>query len=112
VSTDFERDIARAYWLRTEAKSMMAEADEILDGYKFDQIRDYPAGDFILKVEPNRRFDASTAKRNLSEDVYTSILVPTPNSTLAKKVLTEDQYRAAQKDYGIKRSIVPVTDAE
>lgn len=111
MASTFESDARRVYWLRKEAKAMEDEAKEILDKYQLDN-RDYPAGDFIVKVTPTVRFDPATAKRNLPTDKYESILRLKPDTTAAKALLTEDEYKMAQKEHGQTIKIVPVTDEE
>lgn len=56
-------------------------------------------GDWILDVKPNKRFDARTAKENLTKKEYQSILKPKPDSALAKALL-EDRYELCQKVHG------------
>lgn len=104
--------VARAFMLRAQAKACESEANDLLDSLGNLDIRNYPFGDYILKIEANKRFDGSTAKANLPTELFEAILVPTPNSTVAKRVLSGDNYAACQKDYGVKRSIVEVTDVE
>jgi hypothetical protein len=108
----FADKIKRAYWLRQQAASLTAEADEILDGLGELPTGKYPAGEFIFQVTPTVRFDASTAQRHLSPDEFESILKRTPNAALAKALLGEDRYKATQKVYGQTRKIIPVTDEE
>lgn len=109
--SSLEKDAVRVYWLRKEAKALLEQADEILNKYVLEN-RDYPAGDFIVKVSETVRFDAATAKRNLPEDKYQSILRLRPDTTAAKAVLSDDEYRLAQKKYGQTIKIVPVDDEE
>lgn len=108
---DFAKVVARAAALRAQAKACAAEADELLDSLGDLEIRQYPAGRYILKIEDNHRFDAATAKKNLTPEQYASILKPTPNAALAKALLEED-YALAQKSFGVKRTIVEVDDEE
>lgn len=108
---DFAKIVARAAALRAQAKACEAEANELLDSLGDLEIRQYPFGRYILKVEPNRRFDAATAKKNLTEAEYAKILKPTPNSALAKTLL-EDRYELTQREYDPKRTIVEVVDEE
>lgn len=107
-----EQVVARAYGLRKQADAMRAEADDLLDSLNLTEIRDYPMGQYILKVQENKRFDAGVARKALGSAQWESILVPTPNSKVAREVLSPDEYDACQKRYDPKRSIVPVGDEE
>jgi hypothetical protein len=98
VDIPWNKRIERAYWLKQQIKAMESEVAELLD--------------YIVQVRHNRRFDAATAKRNLTPEEYAAILVPKPDSTLAKKVLGANGYAATQADYGWKKTIVPVEDAD
>lgn len=75
-----------------QAKRLLIEELGDLD---YDQ---YAGQNFLLKVEPNRRFDKVTARKNLTPEQYESILVLTPDSTTAKKVLGSD-YVLTQREY-------------
>lgn len=103
--------VKRAALLRAQAKALETEANDLLDSLGDLPIRDYPAGDYILKVQTNKRFDPATAKKNLTDAQYQSILKATPNAALAKAVL-DDQYALTQKEYDPKRTIVAVTDLD
>jgi hypothetical protein len=111
VDIPWNKRIERAYWLKQQIKAMESEVAELLDFIEDDEV-DVPAGDYIVQVRHNRRFDAATAKRNLTPEEYAAILVPKPDSTLAKKVLGANGYAATQADYGWKKTIVPVEDAD
>lgn len=111
MAVDFVRTVARAKALQEQAKANLAEAKDLLDSLGPLEVRQYVAGDYILKVEPNRRFDPATAKKNLTDKQYKSILKATPDSALAKALL-DDAYSLCQKDYEPKRTIVRVEDEE
>ena len=111
MAFDLAKVVAQAAAWREEAKALEAKANELLDTLGDLPLRDYPAGDFILRVQPNRRFDPATAKKNLTQDQYASILKPTPNAALAKALLDED-YALCQRDYDPKRVIVRVSDLD
>jgi len=112
ANVELEARVYRAYWLKRQITDLEQQYDDLLDSLGQLEVGNYPAGDFILKVTPNVRFDAATAKKRLTPEEFAAILVPTPNSALAKKVLGDERYPAAQKTYGVKRQIVPVTDEE
>lgn len=107
-----EQVVARAYGLRKQADAMKAEADDLLDSLGLTDVRDYPMGQYILKVQENKRFDAGVARKALDSAQWDSILVPTPNSKVAREVLAPEEYDACQKRYDPKRTIVEVTDAD
>ena len=75
-------------------------------------VGDHVAGDYILKVTANRRFDAALAQKTLPASTYKKILISKPDTTLAKKYLTGDQYEKAQRVIGVTRKIVAVTDED
>jgi len=108
----FDDVVALAAEKRALAKELEIEATELLDSLGDLPIDNYVAGHWILKVQPNRRFDPVIAKKNLTEEQYEAILVPTPNSTVAKRILSGDDYALAQREYAPKRTIVPVEDVD
>lgn len=108
----FERDVARAYALKRQIKALQDEYDEILGQYTFEREQTIPAGRFGLQVSPTRRFDAATASRNLPADKLALTMVTKPDSTRAKKVLTEDEYRLTQKEYGWTKKIIEYREDE
>lgn len=55
----------------------------------------------IATVAPNIRFDAATAKKNLTEEEFNSICKRKPDAALAKALL-EDDYHKTQRDSGNK----------
>lgn len=109
---DFDGTIQRAAMLKAQAKELEIEANELLDSLGDLPIDNYVAGRYILKVQPNRRFDPVVAKKNLTPEQYEAILVPTPNSTVAKRLLSGDDYAKAQREYAPKRTIVSVEDED
>lgn len=95
-----EAIIARAFALRAQAKANEAEAKELLASLGDVDVDTYAVGDYQVKVTPTKRFDAATAKRNLTPAEFAKILKKVPDSALAKAVLDE-RYEACQKDYGV-----------
>lgn len=96
--------IARINALRTQAASDLAEAKELIASLGDLVADDYAVGDFRVKVTPTKRFDAATAKRNLTDTEFNKILKKVPDSALAKAVLDE-KYELCQKTYGMTVSI-------
>ena len=74
---------ARIYALRAQIKALEAEVKELVGDLPARPVGDYVEGDYLIKVSRTVRFDAATAKRNLTEEQFASILKPTPNSDLA-----------------------------
>jgi len=66
----------------------------------------------VLEVTENWRFDPETARKNLTRKQVLDISVAKPDSRLAKKTLSEDDYLKAQKYVGLRRTIKPITDEE
>lgn len=104
--------MARVFLLRKQAAACEAEAKEILERYTFERDEAFSAGDFIVRVNRTRRFDAGLAKKNLTPEQYAATLVTKPDSALAKRVLSEDEYRASQRDYGWTVKVEEVQDGE
>lgn len=108
---DFATTVLQAHRVKNEIKALEEKYDQLLNSLGDLEERNYPAGDFILQVTPTLRFEAATARRNLTPDEFNSILELTPSSTKAKKMLGE-RYSATQRRYGITRKIVRVEDVE
>lgn len=107
---EFEQTIRRIVLLKESIKEQEAQVAELFDSLGELEYQDYLAGDYILKVQPNVRFDAATARKVLTPEEFESILLPKPDSTLAKKVLGEERFKDTQKLLGARRTIVPVED--
>lgn len=101
--------IARIFALRAQIKSLEAEVSDLVGSLPAMPVDDYVVGDYLVKVGRTRRFDAATAKRNLTPEQFESILKPTPNSALAKALLDSD-YDLTQKDYGVQVKITRPED--
>jgi len=108
---DFAKTVAQIARLRDEQKAIDERIEELYGTLGDLEVRNYPAGDFILQVTRTVRFDEATAKRNLTAEQFKSILKLKPDSTLAKAVL-DDDYSLTQRSYGLTRKIVRVDDAE
>lgn len=111
-ATQFQRTVKRIADLKAQIKSNEAEVEALYGTLGDLEIKSYPAGDYILKIERNVRFDPVTAKKNLTPEQYASILKATPNSALAKALLDEADYAKAQKEFAPKRTIVAVDDED
>ena len=97
--------LARIAKLKEQEKNYKAQVKEWEDERKALE-RELPLGlvsegDFVAEVKETVRFDARRAKEVLPEWLYDEILVPKPDTTTAKKVLTGDEYAACQAPVGI-----------
>lgn len=108
--SSLERDMARVFLLRKQAKALEEEAKEILERYTFERDEAFSAGDFIVRVNRTRRFDPALAKKVLTADEYAATLVTQPDSTLAKRVLPQNVYESTQKEYGWTVKVEEVRD--
>jgi|SRR5665647_72282 len=108
---NFSQTVAQAYRLGKEIKALEEERENLLGSLGDLSERDYPAGDYILRVTRTKRFDEATAKRNLTPDEFTAIMKLKPDSTLAKAILG-GEYGKTQREYGWTRKIVRIEDAE
>lgn len=61
--------------------------------------------DYYIEVVPNRRFDARLAKSLLSDEEYAKILKTAPDSTLARSVLSPQDYEVLMAVNGQKWTI-------
>lgn len=73
------------------------------------EVGSYNAGDYIVDVKPTVRFDAATAKKVLSEEEYSQIIVPKVDATIAKSVLRGFRFEDCQKVIG-RRVTVKIAD--
>lgn len=114
TNQQFEFDMKRIAMLKADIKASQQEIEDIFSAHAaiLSETGDVVAGDYIVKVTPTVRFDAATAKKNLTEEEYAKTLTTAPNSAQAKKVLSPERYAQAQKTYGWTRNVVAVTDAE
>lgn len=102
------KTVARAYRIKAEIKALEEEYATLMDSLGELTPDKYVAGDFIVEVTPNRRFDEATAKRNLPPETFGRILKPKPDSGLAKALLDDEQYALCQRDYGVRKTIKKV----
>jgi hypothetical protein len=71
-------------------------------------------GDIALVFSPNAKFDAPTARRNLSREDYQKILMPKPDATLARKMFENEpeKLEACLKDNGLTLTVRKATDED
>lgn len=108
---DRDTTVRRIYLLRAQKASIEAEVARLVESLGDLPLGKAVAGDLIMDVQETRRFDAATAKKNLTPEQFESILKPTPNSALAKALLGDD-YSRAQKVYGTQVRVYRPDDEE
>jgi hypothetical protein len=106
-----DKTIRRIGLLRASIKAQQEEVNDLLASLGALEVGRSVHGDWILDVSPTKRFDAATAKKNLTPEQYESILKPTPNSALAKALLDED-YDKTQKNHGYTVKVYRPSDEE
>jgi len=101
-----EQAAQRIFLLKQAIKEQEAEVKALSE--QFFTARDldtYIEGPFMVKVERNARFDAATAKANLTPEQFESILSLSPDSKKAKETLAPVDYQKAQKEFAPNVSI-------
>lgn len=110
---NFEQAVSRIADLKGQIAAQEEEIADLFASFpQFSRIDRYPAGDYIVRVEDNRRFDAATATVSLPRTKLKAISVSKPDAALARKMLSGADYALCQKSFGVKRTIVEVTDDE
>lgn len=107
-----EADLARIHAKKQQIKDLEREIADLYESMGELDPDTYVAGDYILKVAVNRRFDPSQAKKALSPAEYKKILKSAPNAALARAVLDEDTFALTQKVIGVRREVVRVEDED
>ena len=107
---DFETDALCLTALRASIKALEAEVANITARYADVDDDKYVAGDFILVVSHQDRFDPATAQRSLTKAQFASILKPKPDAALAKAILTPAQYAKTTKPTAKSVTVKPITD--
>lgn len=102
-----EQAAQRIFLLKMNIKDFEAEVKSLTEQFFSSRDLDtYVEGAFQVKVERNARFDAATAKANLTPEQFESILSLSPDSKKAKDVLAPADYRLAQKEFDPKVSVL------
>lgn len=109
---NFEADAHRLAVLKASKDAIEAEIKAITSQYEDVADDKYPAGNYILKVWRQHRFDASTASRVLPKAKFEKILKLMPNAALAKAVLSPQDYAKTLKTTSVIVTVLPVTDEE
>jgi|SRR5690625_242947 len=91
--TDPKGVLTRLREVRNEIKYLEKIEKDILSELADVEYDDYILEDgTIATAQPNIRFNAATAKKNLSPEQFKAICKLTPNAALAKALLDDDYY--------------------
>ena len=107
---DYEADAIRISTLRAAIADYEAEIEDIAARYADVPNDKYVAGDFILTVSQQFRFDPATAARALTKAQFASIQKLKPDAALAKAVLNEKLYAKTLKPTAKSVTAKRVTD--
>ena len=106
-----EKTVRRIYNLRSQIKTYEAEIKDLIASLGVDREGKDAVGDFIVATRPTVRFDAATARANLSAAQFKKICETVPTSKRAKEVLGSEDYAKTQKTSGWTVSIeIPKED--
>ncbi len=112
MTVDFEADAQRIVVLKAGIEAMQAELESITSQYEDVPEDKYPAGDYIISVSRQHRFNAALAAQKLTKAKFATILKLTPNAALAKAVLSPTDYAKVLKPTSAIVTVKPVTDEE
>lgn len=105
-----ERIIRDIYTLRAQIKELEEQEQTLRDELGDLEYGQESVGPFVVKVSPNRRFDAARAKKVLTEKEYETILVQRPDSKIAKARFPE-KFEQMQREHAPRLSItIPEDD--
>jgi hypothetical protein len=93
--------------LNAQIKKLKEKRDELIGGF---EVGAYDGGDYVLEVTVDRRFNAAQAEKVLSKSLFNKICKKVPDSKLAHKYLTGEQYASCQKINGTKATLKKVED--
>ncbi|UPU15884.1 hypothetical protein [Stenotrophomonas virus Jojan60] len=100
------------YMLELQKRQIERQIDTLKAEFRERAIDNYTAGDFLIQVQRNARFDAALAAQVLTEDEFDQVLVTKPDSARAKDVLSPARYRACQKESAPKVIVTLLPDEE
>ena len=112
MTVDFEADAVRITTLKAGIEAMQDELASITAQYEDVPEDKYPAGDYIISVSRQHRFNAALAAQKLTKAKFATILKLTPNAALAKAVLSPADYAKVLKPTAAIVTVKPVTDEE
>ena len=107
---NFEADAKRIRTLKESIAAYEAELKDITARYADTPDDKYVAGDLILVVSHQERFDPATAQRSLTKAQFASILKPKPDALLAKAILPANLYAKTLKPTAKSVTVKPITD--
>lgn len=108
---DFEDTVAMIARTKNEIKALQDHLENLFAALpQAQKSGSYPAGQYILKVRDNFRFDPATAVSALSASKIKAISVSKPDASLARKVLSGNEYELCQKKVGVVRDVEEVKD--
>ena len=104
--------IAEIHDLKERQKADKKREEELWEMLNLSKPLDQPEtyDDYILNVEERSRFNAKTARANLTPEQFESILERVPTSGLAKIMLDDETYKIACCNQYLVRTIEKVTD--
>lgn len=108
--------LKKLFLLQQEKKNLAAQVkknkDEIeaLERILPEGLSASEDGQFVVDVRPRVMFDAATAKKNLSDELYKSICELKPTSKLAKEMLTGYEYKICQRITGVNATVKRAVD--
>lgn len=70
----------------------------------------YVEGNYVLTVTPRREFNPAQAESVLSQRKWKSILVPKPDTKVARQLLTGEEYESCLKVTGVTRTVKEVVE--
>lgn len=100
-----ERKIKQIYSIRAQIKDLQAQEAELKAELGNLELGESAVGPFIVKVTPNRRFDAARAAEVLNKRELESIMVKRPDSGVAKRKFPE-KFDLMQREYDPKLGII------
>ena len=109
---NFEADAQRLAVLKASKDAIEAEIKAITSKYEDVADDKYAAGNYVLKVWRQHRFDPATASRVLTKAKFEKTLKLVPNAALAKAVLSPQDYAKTLKTTSVIVTPIPVTDEE
>ena len=107
---NFEADAKRIRMLKESIAAYEAELKDITARYADTPDDKYVAGDLILVVSHQERFDPATAQRSLTKAQFASILKPKPDALLARAILPANLYAKTLKPTAKSVTVKPITD--
>lgn len=109
---ELEKIAKRYFALKAQEKALQKEIKEVASLFEGLELRKHPAGDFIVTLSKQLRFNGALAKTNLSKPVFDSICVMTPSGDKAREVLKPAQLKKVFKETSLIVKVDRVDDEE